>query len=82
VINITVILHTIYQVQTSEGPVGKLELTIENGKTIAAVLKHMGISFHAETGLLVVNGKNVGLNHHLSNGDELHLIAAISGGAM
>ena len=81
-IDITVILHTIYQIQTSDGLVSKLELSIEKGKTIASVLEQLGISLHSETALLVVNGKNVGLSHQLSNGDELHLIAAISGGTL
>lgn len=78
--SVTVFLHTIYQLQTPEGEINKLTIPIEYGQSVDDLLKKLGVSVHADSTLLVVNGKIVDPDHPLQDGDEFHLIPAISGG--
>lgn len=78
---VTVILHTIYQIQTPQGLIGKIVVPIQANQTVEELLARINRSYHPESTLLVVNGKIVTPDYILQEGDELHLIPAISGGA-
>jgi molybdopterin converting factor small subunit len=47
---------------------------------LAGLTYEIGIALDVENTLLVVNGRNAELDQQLSDGDQVHLIPAISGG--
>ena len=74
-------LHTVLQIQTAQGRVGRLEVPWAPGMDLAGLLKAINIVVDEENTLLVVNGKISELHQPLEDGDEVHLIPAISGGS-
>jgi sulfur carrier protein ThiS len=78
---ITVHLHTTLQRRTPEGPQRRLEVTLRPGGRLADVLEQLGLSPDDESILLVVNARVAGPDQALVEGDEVHLIPALSGGA-
>jgi sulfur carrier protein ThiS len=82
VASVTVFLHTIYQLETPNGLVRKLVLPLKGIQNVKDILAHVGVSYHPESTLLVVNGKIVEPEYLLKAGDEVHLIPAISGGSI
>jgi sulfur carrier protein ThiS len=79
-LKITIFLHTTLQRQNPDGPVGQLTASIPAGSTLADLLDQLGVELDVENTLLVVNGRTVILSQQLSDGDQVHLIPAISGG--
>ncbi len=77
----TVHLHTVLQRQTPEGLQRRLTVTLPAESTLADLLKNLEITADLDGILLVVNGRTANLAHLLCDGDELHLIPALSGGA-
>ncbi len=77
---ITVFLHTTLQKQAGKKPVGELLIELPAGGTLNMLLHRLGFGVDVENTLLVVNGRNADLNHQLLDGDQVHLIPAISGG--
>jgi len=77
---ITIFLHTTLQRQTLNSTMGKLAIDLPLGSTIDNLLKRLDIKFDEENTLLVVNGHTAELSQVLSDGDQVHLIPAISGG--
>jgi len=80
ILTITIFLHTILQQQTPDGPVGQLTADMPAVGTLTDLLNQLGIELDVENTLLVVNGRTVELSQQLSDGDQVHLIPAISGG--
>jgi molybdopterin converting factor small subunit len=80
VFSITIYLHTIYQIQTPEGTISKLVLSVDQNPKIQDIVNQLKIPFHSDSTLLVVNGKIVDISYLMQNGDEVHIIPAISGG--
>jgi molybdopterin converting factor small subunit len=78
--NITIFLHTTLQRHTSNSTMGKLAIDLPSGSTLASLLKRLEIKLDVENTLLVVNGRTAELSQLLSDGDQVHLIPAISGG--
>jgi molybdopterin converting factor small subunit len=78
---VTVHLHTILQRQTPEGMLRRLELSLPPASTLGDLLRRLEIVVQGDAILLVVNGKQVEASHTLADGDEIHLIPALSGGA-
>lgn len=78
---ITVHLHTILQRQTEQERVGKLEIPWTPNLDLAGLLTKLAINFNEEHILLVVNGLISEPDALLQDGDEVHLIPAISGGS-
>ena len=77
---ITIILHTTLQRQTPDSVVNRLEVDLVPGGTLSSLLKQLGMQLDFENTLLVVNGHTAPVDMTLSDGDEVHLIPAISGG--
>jgi len=77
---IAIILHTTFQRQFPKAKDGKLTLELLPGSTLEDMLRRLHIKLDLQNTLLVVNGRNVDLNHILLDGDQVHLIPAISGG--
>jgi sulfur carrier protein ThiS len=77
---VTVHLHTIFQKQTPKGLENKIFVSIKDYPTPKGLLDSLNIDVNNEAVLLVVNGKIVPPTHQLEDGDEVHLIPAISGG--
>ena len=77
----TVHFHTVLQRQTPEGLQRRLTVTLPAESTLADLLKNLEITADLDGILLVVNGRTANLAHVLCDGDELHLIPALSGGA-
>ncbi len=50
------------------------------GSTLNMLLHRLEGGVDVENTLLVINGRNADLNHQLLDGDQVHLIPAISGG--
>ena len=78
---VTVHFHTVLQRQTPEGLQRRLTVTLPAESTLADLLKNLEITADLDGILLVVNGRTANLAHLLRDGDELHLIPALSGGA-
>jgi molybdopterin converting factor small subunit len=78
---VTVHLHTILQRQTPDGPVRELRERLPEGTTLTQLMERMGVRLDPDALLLVVNGRLVQPDCILSDGDEVHLMPALSGGA-
>ena len=79
-VKITIFLHTTLQRQTQNGLMNQLAADLSPGGTLASLLTQLGIQLDIENTLLVVNGRNAELDQQLADGDQVHLIPAISGG--
>jgi molybdopterin converting factor small subunit len=79
-VKISVFLHTTLQRQTQKGLLSQLVIDLPSGSTLAGLAYEIGIALDVENTLLVVNGRNAELDQQLSDGDQVHLIPAISGG--
>jgi sulfur carrier protein ThiS len=77
---VTVHLHTILQRQTPEGPLRVLEVDLPGGSTLLDLLHQMEIKLAGDDLLLVVNGRLAEEGQVLKEGDQVHLIPALSGG--
>jgi len=77
---IAVFLHTTLQRQFPNATAGKLSLELPPGSTLENLLIRLHIKLDLQNTLLVVNGRNVDIDYILLEGDQLHLIPAISGG--
>jgi len=77
---VTVHLHTLLQRKTPEGMLRRLEMTLSPASTLGDLLHTLNITPEGDAILLVVNGRQVEPDHVLADGDEIHLIPALSGG--
>lgn len=77
---VAVHLHTIYQLQTPDGLVKLLEMDLPPGSTLRALVERLDVPIDPDNTLLVVNGRTVKFEDMLADGDQVHLIPAISGG--
>ena len=73
-------LHTTLQRQTAEGVLRQLDMTLPPVSTLADLLGALAIESDQEATLLVINGRTADPEQTLKDGDEVHLIPAISGG--
>jgi molybdopterin converting factor small subunit len=80
VMKITVFLHTTLQKQIRNNSTSQLTVDLPVGGTLASLLDQLPFELDIENTLLVVNGHNTELSQRLSDGDQVHLIPAISGG--
>jgi sulfur carrier protein ThiS len=78
---VTVHLHTVLQRKTPEGMLRQLEMMLPPAGTLGDLLRTLDITPQGDAILLVVNGRQVDVTQPLSEGDEIHLIPALSGGA-
>ncbi len=79
--HLTIHLHTVYQIQSAGGPIGRLELDLPAGSTLGDLLAQLQIKPEPDTVLLVINGKLAELENSLAEGDLVDVIPAISGGS-
>ncbi len=79
---ITVILHTTLQKQARKKLTDKLVVEMPPGSTLNNLLNKLDFYVDIENILVVVNGRNTEMNHQLLDGDQVHLIPAISGGTI
>ncbi|MFA5028980.1 MAG: MoaD/ThiS family protein [Candidatus Methylomirabilota bacterium] len=77
---VTVHLHTTLQRQTPQGMLRRLEVDLPAAGTLGDLLRHLEIAPVGDAILLVVNGKQAEAARPLADGDEIHLIPALSGG--
>ncbi len=77
---VTVHLHTTLQRQTPKGALRRLEVTLPAGSTLAELLARLEMEFKEDSVLLVINGRQADASQGLADGDEVHLIPALSGG--
>ncbi len=80
-INVVVHLHTILQRQTPDGLISLLEVQLPPDSTLADLLSFLNIELAPEHLLLAVNGRIAELNQVLSEGDQVNLMPAMSGGS-
>ena len=73
-------LHTTLRKETPEGVIDRLDLDLEPGTTVAAVLTRLEIHPKGGSILMAVNGKLVKADQVLAEGDELRLVPSVSGG--
>jgi sulfur carrier protein ThiS len=74
-------LHTTLRRQGPEGVIDRLDLDLEAGATVQDVLTRLEIQPRGGSILMVVNGKLVKAEQALTDGDEVRLIPAVSGGS-
>ena len=79
--NITVHLHTILQRQTPDGPQREVDVTLLTGSSIEDLLHDLGVTVPIEAMLMVMNGRLVEPQQRLQDGDQIHLMPAMSGGS-
>lgn len=77
---VTVRLHTTLRRETPQGIVDRLQLQLAEGATLRTAVDALGISLRDDAILLVVNGRIADVETLLSEGDEVRLIPAMSGG--
>jgi sulfur carrier protein ThiS len=68
------------QQQTENGLTSLLETNLPSGSTVADLLKHLQVDLNPDAVLLVVNGRVVGLEFVLNEGDRVNIMPVISGG--
>lgn len=79
---VTIHLHTILQLETPDGPVRRLELELPPESTLQTILDTIRLPLKLEDVLLVVNTQTADPTQTLQEGDEIHLIPALSGGGI
>lgn len=79
-VRVHVRLHTTLRRVTPQGIVDRLDVELEPGATVAALLEHLQVQSGGRSLLLVVNGRPVSADHVLNEGDEVRLVPGISGG--
>lgn len=77
---VTVHLHTILQQRTPDGPISKLDMELPDGSTLADLMARLEVRLAPEHLLVAVNGRVAKREAALHEGDEVHVIPAISGG--
>ena len=77
---VTVHLHTILQRRTAGGMEREVAVTLPPDSQIADLLDELAISLPPSIMLFLVNGRVAAMDQLLFDGDEVHLIPAISGG--
>ncbi len=77
---VVVHLHTILQRQGPEGPISRLVVEMPPDSDLAALLRLLEIRMDPEELLSVVNTRTAAPEQVLHDGDEVHLIPALSGG--
>ena len=78
---ITVYLHTTLQRQTPTGAVRRFDMTLLSGSILADLLTRLEVEPEQDSILLVINGRQADPCRTLTDGDKVHLIPALSGGA-
>jgi molybdopterin converting factor small subunit len=78
---ISLFLHTTLQKRDRNGLLSQMDVDLPPGSTLTVLLNQEHIDLDVENTLLVVNGRSAELTHQLLDGDQVHLIPAISGGA-
>jgi sulfur carrier protein ThiS len=79
-IRVSVRLHTVLRRKTPEGIVDRLEIELPDGATVETLLDVASIPLSGDALLLVVNGRIVKPEQVLSEGDQVRLVPAMSGG--
>ena len=77
---VTLHLHTTLQRPSPDGLIRQLQVELPLGATLGELLARQGLLIDPEHFLLVVNSRNVESGQVLEDGDQVHLIPAISGG--
>jgi molybdopterin converting factor small subunit len=77
---VSVRLHTTLRRDTPEGVIDRMTLELSPRATVQTVLDALGISVRDDAILLVVNGRIAEITTALTEGDEVRLIPAMSGG--
>jgi sulfur carrier protein ThiS len=77
---VTVFLGTILQKKTPQGNQRKLEVTLEEGKTILDLIQQLEIEIDPDYLLLALNGRAAKLDQVIKDKDKIHLMLPISGG--
>jgi molybdopterin converting factor small subunit len=77
---VVVHLHTILQRKGPEGSISRLVVEMPPGSDLAALLLLLEIKMDLDELLLVVNTRTAKPEQILKDGDEVHLIPALSGG--
>lgn len=62
------------------GPLRRLDARLASGSTLADLLDRLSLPCRDDSVLLVINGRQADLGQMLQDGDEVHLIPALSGG--
>jgi molybdopterin converting factor small subunit len=78
---IQVRLHSIFRLQTPEGPQSKVEMDLPEGASVASVVRELDLIDKTDGMLMVVNRRIAELDQALVEGDEVRLMPVISGGA-
>lgn len=78
---VTVHLHANLRLETPEGMVARLEMELEPGADIRSVLRALDMRQGGEALLIALNGRMAAPEDILTDGDELRLMPAMSGGA-
>lgn len=79
-IRVSVRLHTVLRRKTPEGIVDRLEVDLPDGASVQTLLDVASIPLSGDALLLVVNGRIVKPEQVLSEGDQVRLVPAMSGG--
>ena len=79
-IEVHVLLHTILQRETPDGPLRHLDVRLPDGSDLHSLLTQLEIELEADHLLLVVNGRLAAATQILEQGDRVSLMPALSGG--
>lgn len=79
-IEVHVLLHTILQRETPDGPLRHLDVQLPDGSDLQDLLMQLEIELEADQILLVVNGRLAAASQVLEQDDQISLMPALSGG--
>ena len=77
---IDVHLHTTLQRRGAQGRISSLLIELPEGSDLSVLLLKLDLQANLDELLLVINTRTASLNQVLQDGDEVHLIPALSGG--
>lgn len=77
---VTARLNATLRRPTPDGYLNRLTVELEEGATVASLLDALGLDQDPQHLMILVNRRQVDLDHVLSDGDEVHLFPPLSGG--
>lgn len=80
-IAVRVRFHAALQPRTEEGRIKETILSLPRASTLGDLLERVSLAYNPEVLLLVHNGELASPGQALAEGDQVHLIPAISGGS-
>lgn len=81
-LKVSIHLHTLLQKRTEKGLQSHFLVEVKPGARLEDLIRQFDLEIDRKHTLLVINGQFAELGTALQDGDEIHIIPAISGGVV